>query len=44
MVELFVGIVIWAAVGLVAAVAVGRASAIGTSHRIPCPLSRLPRG
>jgi hypothetical protein len=42
MIEFLVGFAIWACLGTAAAVAVGRASAIGTPRRIPYA-ARLPR-
>jgi hypothetical protein len=43
MIELFIGIIVWITIGTAAAVAVGRASAIGASREAHCPLARISR-
>lgn len=42
MIGLFIGIA-WITVGMAAALAVGRASAIGAPREIPCRLARMSR-
>jgi hypothetical protein len=44
MIELFIGIAVWITIGTAAALAVGRASAIGAPRHAPCRLARMSRG
>jgi hypothetical protein len=43
MIELFIGIVVWVTIGTAAALAVGRASAIGAPAQAHCWLARISR-
>lgn len=43
MIELFIAIAVWITLGTAAALAVGRASAIGKSHTTNCRLARISR-
>ena len=43
MVGVIIGMAAWVSVGAALAIAVGRASTIGASSRVPCPLARTPR-
>lgn len=43
MIEFFIAIVVWITLGTAAALAVGRASAIGTQHNAHCRLARVSR-
>lgn len=40
MIELAIGLALWIAMGAFAALAVGRASAIGMPRRLPCRIAR----
>jgi hypothetical protein len=43
MIELFIGIAVWITIGTAAALAVGRASAIGAPGQAHCRLARISR-